>query len=203
MMYMGKAASLIVKEQLAACKLIAVVRADSEASGIDMIQRLKNKGIRAIEVTYTTPNAEQIIASFRQEQELIVGAGTVTTIEQAQSAIQAGSQFMVSPGYLPVIGEHVSFHDTLYVPGVLTPSEIMQAKADGYRLLKLFPSGSFGLSYMKNLRGPFPEVEFIPTGGIHPVDVPKWLEAGAIAVGVGSQLESSTEEELKAVLSSS
>ncbi|MFJ5964380.1 MULTISPECIES: bifunctional 4-hydroxy-2-oxoglutarate aldolase/2-dehydro-3-deoxy-phosphogluconate aldolase [unclassified Bacillus (in: firmicutes)] len=200
---MGKAASLIVKEQLAACKLIAVVRADSEASGIDMIQRLKNKGIRAIEVTYTTPNAEQIIASFRQEQELIVGAGTVTTIEQAQSAIQAGSQFMVSPGYLPVIGEHVSFHDTLYVPGVLTPSEIMQAKADGYRLLKLFPSGSFGLSYMKNLRGPFPEVEFIPTGGIHPVDVPKWLEAGAIAVGVGSQLESSTEEELKAVLSSS
>lgn len=199
---MGKSASLNVKEQLAVCKLIAVVRADSEGEGIEMIQRLKKKGVRAIEVTYTTPNAERIIASFRHEQELIVGAGTITTLEQAQSAIEAGSQFIVSPGYLPVIGEHLSFHDTLYVPGVLTPSEIMQAKANGYRLLKLFPSGSFGLSYMKNLQGPFPEVEFIPTGGIHPTDVPKWLAAGAVAVGVGSQLGSSTAEELQAVLSS-
>ncbi|MGM0756025.1 MAG: bifunctional 4-hydroxy-2-oxoglutarate aldolase/2-dehydro-3-deoxy-phosphogluconate aldolase [Bacillota bacterium] len=199
---MGKSASLNVKEQLAVCKLIAVVRADSEGEGIEMIQRLKKKGVRAIEVTYTTPNAERIIASFRHEQELIVGAGTITTLEQAQSAIEAGSQFIVSPGYLPVIGEHLSFHDTLYVPGVLTPSEIMQAKANGYRLLKLFPSGSFGLSYMKNLQGPFPEVEFIPTGGIHPADVPKWLAAGAVAVGVGSQLGSSTAEELQAVLSS-
>ncbi|KPN14787.1 2-dehydro-3-deoxyphosphogluconate aldolase [Bacillus australimaris] len=199
---MGKSASLSVKEQLTSCKLIAVVRAGSEAEGIEIIERLKKKGVRAIEVTYTTPNAERIIASFQHEQDLIVGAGTVTTLAQAQSAIEAGSQFIVSPGYLPVIGEHLSFHDTLYVPGVLTPSEIMQAKAAGYCLLKLFPSGSFGLTYMKNLQGPFPEIEFIPTGGIHPADVPKWLKAGAVAVGVGSQLESSTEEELQAVLSS-
>ncbi|KIL19791.1 MULTISPECIES: bifunctional 4-hydroxy-2-oxoglutarate aldolase/2-dehydro-3-deoxy-phosphogluconate aldolase [Bacillus] len=199
---MGKSASLSVKERLAACKLIAVVRAESEAEGIEIIQRLKKKGVRAIEVTYTTPNAEHIIASFQHEQDLIVGAGTITTLQQAQSAIDAGSQFIVSPGYLPVIGEHLSFHNTLYVPGVLTPSEIMQAKAAGYCLLKLFPSGSFGLSYMKNLQGPFPDIEFIPTGGIHPADVPKWLKAGAVAVGVGSQLESSTAEELQAVLSS-
>ncbi|RAP23862.1 4-Hydroxy-2-oxoglutarate aldolase [Bacillus pumilus] len=199
---MGKSASLSVKERLAACKLIAVVRAESEAEGIEIIQRLKKKGVRAIEVTYTTPNAEHIIASFQHEQDLIVGAGTITTLQQAQSAIDAGSQFIVSPGYLPVIGEHLSFHSTLYVPGVLTPSEIMQAKAAGYCLLKLFPSGSFGLSYMKNLQGPFPDIEFIPTGGIHPADVPKWLKAGAVAVGVGSQLESSTAEELQAVLSS-
>ncbi|MCY7539161.1 bifunctional 4-hydroxy-2-oxoglutarate aldolase/2-dehydro-3-deoxy-phosphogluconate aldolase [Bacillus sp. FSL W8-0645] len=199
---MGKSASLSVKERLAACKLIAVVRAESEAEGIEIIERLKKKGVRAIEVTYTTPNAEHIIASFQHEQDLIVGAGTITTLQQAQSAIDAGSQFIVSPGYLPVIGEHLSFHDTLYVPGVLTPSEIMHAKAAGYCLLKLFPSGSFGLSYMKNLQGPFPDIEFIPTGGIHPADVPKWLKAGAVAVGVGSQLESSTAEELQAVLSS-
>lgn len=199
---MGKSASSSVKERLAACKLIAVVRAESEAEGIEIIERLKKKGVRAIEVTYTTPNAEHIIASFQHEQDLIVGAGTITTLEQAQSAIDAGSQFIVSPGYLPLIGEHLSFHDTLYVPGVLTPSEIMQAKTDGYCLLKLFPSGPFGLSYMKNLQGPFPEIEFIPTGGIHPADVPKWLKAGAVAVGVGSQLESSTAEELQAVLSS-
>jgi len=199
---MGKSASLSVKEQLVSCKLIAVVRAGSEAEGIEIIERLKKKGVRAIEVTYTTPNAEGIIASFQHEQDLIVGAGTVTTLAQAQSAIEAGSQFIVSPGYLPEIGEHLSFHDTLYVPGVLTPSEIMQAKAAGYCLLKLFPSGSFGLTYMKNLQGPFPEIEFIPTGGIHPADVPKWLKAGAVAVGVGSQLESSTAEELQAVLSS-
>lgn len=199
---MEKSASLSVKKQLASCKLIAVVRAGSEAEGIEMIERLKKKGVRAIEVTYTTPNAERIIASFQEEQDLIVGAGTITTLEQAQSAIEAGSQFIVSPGYHPMIGEHLSFYDTLYVPGVLTPSEIMQAKADGYCLLKLFPSGSFGLSYMKNLQGPFPEIEFIPTGGIHPADVPKWLKAGAVAVGVGSQLESSTAEELQAVLSS-
>ncbi|WP_342496600.1 bifunctional 4-hydroxy-2-oxoglutarate aldolase/2-dehydro-3-deoxy-phosphogluconate aldolase [Bacillus sp. FSL K6-3149] len=199
---MGKSASLSVKERLAACKLIAVVRAGSEAEGIKIIERLKKKGVRAIEVTYTTPNAERIIASFQHEQDLIVGAGTITTLQQAQSAIDAGSQFIVSPGYLPVIGEHLSFHDTLYVPGVLTPSEIMQAKAAGYCLLKLFPSGSCGLSYMKNLQGPFPDIEFIPTGGIHPADVPQWLKAGAVAVGVGSQLESSTAEELQAVLSS-
>ena len=148
---MGKSASMSVKEKLAACKLIAVVRAGSEAEGIEMIGRLKKKGVRAIEVTYTTPNAERIIASYQHDHDLIVGAGTITTLEQAQSAIEAGSQFIVSPGYLPVIGEHLSFHDTLYVPGVLTPSEIMQAKANGYSVLKLFPSGAFGLSYMKNL----------------------------------------------------
>ncbi|UYO35357.1 bifunctional 4-hydroxy-2-oxoglutarate aldolase/2-dehydro-3-deoxy-phosphogluconate aldolase [Bacillus zhangzhouensis] len=199
---LGKSAGLSVKKQLAFCKLIAVVRAGSEAEGIEMIERLKKKGVRAIEVTYTTPNAERIIASFQHDEDLIVGAGTITTLEQAQSAIEAGSQFIVSPGYLPMIGEQLSFHDTLYVPGVLTPSEIMQAKADGYCLLKLFPSGFLGLSYMKNLQGPFPEIEFIPTGGIHPADVSKWLKAGAVAVGVGSQLESSTAEELQAVLSS-
>jgi 2-dehydro-3-deoxyphosphogluconate aldolase/(4S)-4-hydroxy-2-oxoglutarate aldolase len=88
---------------------------------------------------------------------------------------------------------------TFFIPGVLTPSEIMEAVSKGFRVLKLFPGGTSGIPYMKNLAGPFPKVRFIPTGGIHPGDVEKWLDAGALAVGVGSQLNKVSEADIQRI----
>lgn len=150
-------------------------------------------------MTYTTPGASDIIEAFRERGDVLIGAGTVLSAEQAQEAVQAGAQFIVSPGFSADLAEYLSFLDTLYIPGVITPSEIMEALTFGFSTLKLFPSGAFGISYMKNLAGPFPQVTFIPTGGIHPAEVPEWLKAGAGAVGVGSQIENCSKADLELI----
>lgn len=188
-----------IKESLKAKKLIAVIRASSKEDALKKVNDAVEKGIVCLEITYTTPDASEIIRTLVQNKDLIVGAGTVTNVEQAKEAVAAGSQFVVSPGFSVELARFFNTTEVLYVPGVVTPSEIMAAKAEGYRLLKLFPSGSFGISYMKNLMGPFPEIQFVPTGGIHPTEVGQWLAAGAVAVGVGSQLAEWSKEQTEAL----
>lgn len=119
--------------------------------------------------------------------------------EQAREAAALGSKFIVSPGFSESLAEEAASLHTFFIPGVLTPSEIMEAVSKGFRVLKLFPGGTSGIPYMKNLAGPFPKVRFIPTGGIHPGDVEKWLDAGALAVGVGSQLNKVSEADLQRI----
>ncbi|USP93807.1 bifunctional 4-hydroxy-2-oxoglutarate aldolase/2-dehydro-3-deoxy-phosphogluconate aldolase [Bacillus vallismortis] len=191
--------SKIVENRLKEARLIAVIRSQDKQEACRQIESLLNKGIRAVEVTYTTPGASEIIESFRNREGILIGAGTVITAQQAGEAAEAGAQFIVSPGFSPDLAEHLSFLKIHYIPGVLTPSEIMEALTCGYTTLKLFPSGVFGIPFMKNLAGPFPQVTFIPTGGIHPSEVPDWLKAGAGAVGVGSQLDSCSKDDLQAV----
>ncbi|MCY8518370.1 bifunctional 4-hydroxy-2-oxoglutarate aldolase/2-dehydro-3-deoxy-phosphogluconate aldolase [Bacillus atrophaeus] len=188
-----------LQNQLQEAKLIAVIRSDDKHKAKQQIERIIEKGITAIEVTYTTPGASDIIEAFRERGDVLIGAGTVISAEQAQEAVQAGAQFIVSPGFSADLAEYLSFLDTLYIPGVITPSEIMEALTFGFNTLKLFPSGAFGISYMKNLAGPFPQVTFIPTGGIHPAEVPEWLKAGAGAVGVGSQIENCSKADLELI----
>lgn len=187
------------QEQLADAGLIAVIRAkDAEAAEV-VIHRLIDKGITAIEVTYTTPGASKLIEKFAKIDGLLVGAGTVINAEQAREAADAGAQFIVSPGFSGKLVDDIASLHTFFIPGVITPSEIMEAVSKGFRILKLFPGGTSGVSYMKNLAGPFPDIRFIPTGGIHPGDVEKWLDAGALAVGVGSQLNKASEEDLQRI----
>ncbi|WGE40925.1 bifunctional 4-hydroxy-2-oxoglutarate aldolase/2-dehydro-3-deoxy-phosphogluconate aldolase [Bacillus stercoris] len=191
--------SKIVENRLQEARLIAVIRSKDKQDACQQIESLLDKGIRAVEVTYTTPGASDIIETFRNRDDILIGAGTVITAQQAGEAAEAGAQFIVSPGFSADLAEHLSFVKTHYIPGVLTPSEIMEALTFGFTTLKLFPSGVFGLPFMKSLAGPFPQVTFIPTGGIHPSEVPDWLRAGAGAVGVGSQLGSCSKEDLQAV----
>jgi 2-dehydro-3-deoxyphosphogluconate aldolase/(4S)-4-hydroxy-2-oxoglutarate aldolase len=159
---------------------------------------LIDKGITAIEITYTTPGASELIEKFAGKDGLLVGAGTVVESEQAREAAAAGAKFIVSPGFSEKLAEEAASLHTFFIPGVLTPSEIMEAVSKGFRVLKLFPGGTSGIPYMKNLAGPFPKVRFIPTGGIHPGDVESG-DAGALAVGVGSQLNKVSEADIQRI----
>ncbi|KKB74431.1 MULTISPECIES: bifunctional 4-hydroxy-2-oxoglutarate aldolase/2-dehydro-3-deoxy-phosphogluconate aldolase [Bacillus] len=187
------------QEQLADAGLIAVIRAKDAEAAEAVIHRLIDKGITAIEVTYTTPGASNLIEKFAKIDGLLVGAGTVINADQAREAADAGAKFIVSPGFSGELADDIASLHTFFIPGVITPSEIMEAVSKGFRILKLFPGGTSGVSYMKNLAGPFPDIRFIPTGGIHPGDVEKWLDAGALAVGVGSQLDKASEEDLQRI----
>jgi 2-dehydro-3-deoxyphosphogluconate aldolase/(4S)-4-hydroxy-2-oxoglutarate aldolase len=185
------------KEVLKETKLIAVLRAPSVEEAIEKGEALVDEGIRCLELTFTIPNAEKVIQHFSQNEDLIVGAGTVTNVRQAQIAKDAGAEFIISPGYVDELVKYCKEENVLYIPGVLTPTEVVMAYNHGLTLLKLFPSNLFGPSYLKGLRDPFPEVEFIPTGGISDQNAKSWLEAGAVAIGLGGNLTKGTREEIK------
>ncbi len=120
---------------------------------------------------------------------MLIGAGTVLDAEQANACLDAGAQFLVSPGLSIAVLETAKRRATLAIPGALTPTEIMSVSAHGSKLIKIFPCGSLGgHKYLKSLRGPFPDLSFIPTGGVNASNAAEFLAAGAFALGVGSEL---------------
>ncbi len=148
-------------------------------------------GLRAIELTFTTPDVERALRELRSAlpEGVLLGAGSILTPEQARQAADVGADFLVSPH----LGEDVlavaQAASLPYLPGVLTPTEIVRARAMGAGVVKLFPTASTGgPAYLKDLLGPFPDLQVMVTGGIGPAEVPAYLAAGALAVGLGSHL---------------
>ena len=170
--------------------LLAVVRGESRAAALDVVGALIEGGVLGIEITFTTPEAPQVIQDLHEEygDHILLGAGTVTTREQVEQAAEAGSTFLVSPGCDPELLPAMLGTGLLVLPGILTPSEVMLARRLGVPALKLFPGSSGGPSYLKALRGPFPDIAFVPTGGVSVENVADWFAAGALAVGAGGAL---------------
>jgi 2-dehydro-3-deoxyphosphogluconate aldolase/(4S)-4-hydroxy-2-oxoglutarate aldolase len=170
--------------------LLAVVRGDSRRAAMEVVGALVEGGVLGIEVTFTTPEAPQVIRDLDREygDDILLGAGTVITPQQVDQAAEAGSRFLVSPGCDPDLLPTMLDTGLLVLPGVLTPSEVMLARRLGAPALKFFPGSSGGPSYLKALLGPFPDVSFVPTGGVSTDNVPDWFAAGALAVGAGSAL---------------
>jgi 2-dehydro-3-deoxyphosphogluconate aldolase/(4S)-4-hydroxy-2-oxoglutarate aldolase len=173
--------------------IIPVLRAERAEDALLVVDVLYESGIPVVEVTTTVPGAATVIAEISRKfgSKLLVGAGTVLNIEQAQLCIEAGASFLVSPGLsLPVL-RHAKNIKMLAIPGVLSPTEVMTALSEGETLMKVFPCGSVGgPAYLKALRGPFPNAAFIPTGGVSVKNIGDYFAAGAIAVGVGGDLVS-------------
>ncbi len=141
-----------------------------------------------LEVTLNTTGALNAIEALRVRfgDHMVIGAGTVREASQAREAVSAGAQFLVSPNLdIPTVKE-AQAQDTLMLPGVFTPSEVQQAFQAGCRMVKLFPC--LGTSYLKAVRAPLSDVEFIPTGGIDAANIGDFRRAGAVAVGIGSSL---------------
>lgn len=179
--------------QLLERRVIPVVRAETYVSARERIELLAAAGFRVIEVTLTIPDGLGLLAALTaQHPGLHLGAGTVLNLNEADAAIQAGAQFIVSPGFSAAVAQACREHDSFYIPGVFTPTEVTAARAAGFSLVKLFPAAQLGPRYLTDLRGPFPHVHFMPTGGIKLADVPAWDAAGAFAVGLGSSLFSSS-----------
>jgi 2-dehydro-3-deoxyphosphogluconate aldolase/(4S)-4-hydroxy-2-oxoglutarate aldolase len=168
-------------------QLVAVVRADSPAVAVSAGQALADGGVRALEITFTTPDAEVAIAQLSRRDDLFVGAGTVIDADQASRAIEAGARFLVSPALVHEVLDVAADAGILAVPGALTPTEVLAARRHA-DVIKLFPSSLGGPSYLKALLAPFPDLRIIPTGGVDAGNLGQWLDAGAYALGAGGDL---------------
>jgi 2-dehydro-3-deoxyphosphogluconate aldolase/(4S)-4-hydroxy-2-oxoglutarate aldolase len=181
-----------VLERLRSAVVVAVVRGPDAESAMAGITAAVAGGLRAIEVTYTTPGAAGVVARLRRDfgDDVLVGAGTVTTPEQAAESAEADAEFLVSPGTTESVASAMRKTGLPFALGALTPSEVMRAVELGADVVKLFPSSLGGPSYLKLLREPLPDVRLMPTGGVRAADLRAWLDAGAFCVGAGGALMS-------------
>jgi 2-dehydro-3-deoxyphosphogluconate aldolase / (4S)-4-hydroxy-2-oxoglutarate aldolase len=180
-----------VIEKLKESKLVPVLRAPSQEEGLRMAHALISGGVRVLEVTMTVPGAVDLIAQLSQSlaEDILIGAGTVLDPETAERCRDAGAKFIVSPALNLATVEWCKAEGIACAPGCLTPTEILTAHQAGADLIKIFPADAVGgSSYIKALKGPFPHIEFMPTGGVNLATIKGFFEAGAVAVGVGSNL---------------
>jgi len=174
---------------IAELKLIPMVVMDKAEHAGSFGDALVAGGLPVAEITFRTPAAESAIRALSQRGDLLVGAGTILTTEQADRAIGAGAQFLVAPGTNPKVVEHVLKRGVTMVPGVVTPSEIELAMSLGVTTLKFFPAETMGgVATLKALAGPYPDVRFVPTGGITPELLPNYLRLPSVVACGGSWL---------------
>jgi len=176
-------------DRLLASRVIAIVRTHSQGEIVPLARAIVQGGIDVLEVALTSPGAIAAIGQIASEVKgAVVGAGTVLDERQGQAAIDAGSQFLISPGFSPRILRVATKRGIPYIPGALTPTELITIFEHGLREIKIFPAGSLGPSYIRELLGPFPNLRAIPTGGVTTENARAFLEAGAVALGVGGAL---------------
>jgi 2-dehydro-3-deoxyphosphogluconate aldolase/(4S)-4-hydroxy-2-oxoglutarate aldolase len=175
---------------LRALGVVAVVRAPDAEAAVATGVALVRGGVRALEVTFTTPGAEEAIAELRGRfaEPVLVGAGTVRTLTQVAAARAAGAQFLVAPGLDDAIVTAMRTTGLPTLAGAFTPTEVTRALALGVDAVKLFPAGVAGIGMLRALREPFPEARIVPTGGVTSDNLGAWLAAGAFAVGAGGSL---------------
>lgn len=170
--------------------LLAVVRAASPELAYLSAQALIQGGVQGIEITFTIPDAPQVVKRLSADygDQILLGMGTLTHPEQVQFARQAGAQFLVSPITDPRLVKAMLDSALLSIPGALTPSEVFNAQQLGAKLIKIFPATLVGPAYIKTLQTLFPGIDLLPTGGVNPGNLAEWFAAGALAVAAGSEL---------------
>ena len=170
--------------------IVPVVRASSPDEARFAAEAVWQGGIPIVEITMTVPGAIQVISELaRTTPGVLVGAGTVTSAETARRSIDAGAKFLVTPGFDAKTVELALAKGTLIMAGTLTPTEVLSAWKAGADFVKVFPCSHVGgASYIKALKGPFPEVKLVPTGGVNLDTAADYIAAGAAALGVGSEL---------------
>ncbi len=168
-------------------RVLAILRYRSGGPVVDAVDAIRDGGVRVVEVTTSTPGWLDAISAAADRGHL-VGAGTVLTSAQVRDTAAAGGRFVVSPGLDEDVVAACRSAGIEPLPGVATATEVARAVRLGARWLKLFPAGALGIDYLKQLRGPFAELSFVPTGGITTASIPEWLAAGAAALALGSEL---------------
>ena len=176
-----------------ALRIIPVIRADSSEAALAVVSAMAEAGVAIAEVTMTVPDAISVIAKIAREfgDRVLVGAGTVTHAETARRAADAGAQFIVTPCLVPEVIDEARRIGVAVLPGAMTPTEVFRAHSLGGDMVKVFPANNVGgASYVRALRGPFPGIPLVPTGGVTLDNIGEMFAAGAVAVGVGSELVS-------------
>lgn len=180
-------------------RVIAIVRTDSAETATEIGRVLLDAGLVAVEVSLTTPGGLRAVELLASEapRGAVIGAGTVRDGTTGVMAARAGARFLVSP-----ITDHDVIaaghrHGSAVLSGAATPTEVHRALELGADLVKLFPAAALGIDHLRAVRGPLPRAPLVPTGGIGPEDVPAWLDAGAVAVGIGGSLSRGSHGEVR------
>ncbi|MFH4905175.1 bifunctional 4-hydroxy-2-oxoglutarate aldolase/2-dehydro-3-deoxy-phosphogluconate aldolase [Staphylococcus cohnii] len=181
-------------------KHIAVMRTEDAKSFFDIAHTIIDKGLHTIEVTLTTPNAIEIIAELSKREDALIGAGTVLDSISARTAILNGAKFIVSPSFDKETAKIANLYDVPYIPGCMTVKEMVESLRYGCKVLKLFPATQFTPKSIKDFKGPLPQIEIVPTGGVGKANHKEWLDAGSFAVGIGSEITKIYQQEGKDAL---
>jgi len=170
--------------------LVAVVRGNDEDETKKIVDEIIKGGFKNIEITFTVPNAEEVINQVHKQygDDIVLGAGTVLDAATAQIAINKGAQYIVSPHLDTNISKLCNIYSIPYLPGCSSATEIIEALRYGSDLIKLFPGGQLGAGFIKDIKGPVPNVELMPSGGVNLDNVSDWIEKGSFAVGIGGDL---------------
>ncbi len=177
-------------EEIKKFGLLAVIRGPSAELTVKMVEALVKGGVLGIEITYSTPDAEKVVAELNRNfgESILLGMGTLTEPPQAQSAKAAGARFLVSPICDQELVQAMAASGLVTMAGALTATEVYKAYRWGSDVVKIFPGSLTGPGYIKALKGPFPYIPMMPTGGVSAANVADWFAAGVIAVGAGSEL---------------
>lgn len=170
--------------------IVTILRGTSEKEALSTVEALHRAGIKAIEVTFNTPGADNIISKLAREYkgQLVIGAGTVINIASAVRAIECGAEFVLAPNTDKDVIATVKKYGKLMIPGAFTATEVLKCYELGADIVKIFPVSTAGPKYIKDLRGPYNHIDMIPVGGVDIDNAREFLKAGSIAVGVGGSL---------------
>jgi len=177
-------------QEIINCGVVAIVRVGSAKEAVEVCGAVARGGVKPIEVTMTVPGAIDAIREFKStvKEEVLVGAGTVLDPETARAVILAGAEFVVSPTLNLEVIEICRRYSKIVIPGTFTPTEILTAWEAGADIVKVFPATVGGPQYLRDIRGPLPQIRLCPTGGVNLENTPDFIRAGAVAVAAGTSL---------------
>jgi 2-dehydro-3-deoxyphosphogluconate aldolase/(4S)-4-hydroxy-2-oxoglutarate aldolase len=172
------------------CGIVAVIRAQQSQQLVEVARALAEGGVNVVEITFTVPDALNVLRQVESELggRVLLGAGTVLDAETARAALLAGAEYIVAPTLNIDVIRLCHRYDKLVIPGAFTPTEILAAWDAGADIVKVFPADVLGPAFFKAMKGPLPQVRLMPTGGVDLSTAPAFLSAGACCLGVGSQL---------------
>ena len=170
--------------------LLAILRNVPKEITLDYAGAIRKGGVKVFEVALNSPDALEQIAMLRKAygDECLIGAGTAITVERCQAALDAGAQFLLTPGTPVDVLAFCRDHNVMLLPGVMTPTDVAVSLQYGFKTMKLFPAGDLPRSYVKDLKGPYDDTNYIAIGGVTPDNIPEFRAAGCLGVGLASSL---------------